>query len=129
MSALRADYPGKKKLSRSDQVGVLRSGPELKWFEPWAERGVLMPDHSIHPLHSRYGYVHITYGDPASPFLRYDVNLFRTREGLAWALEALHKDRPRCGADCHGVLYFTPDEPLRLRLVVEAPDRDVEAAE
>lgn len=113
----RAHYPSKKKLSRSEAMDVLRRGPDPKWFEPWAERGVLLAAMNA----GQYGYVHV-YGDIDEP--QYDLLRFHDREGLAWALEHLHKQHPRCGEQCRGLFYFAPDEPLRLRLVIEADGED-----
>ncbi|MDH6236232.1 hypothetical protein [Cryobacterium sp. CG_9.6] len=119
---IAADYPSKRGLSRSDAMRVLSNGPDPKWFEPWASHGVLLP--GVAERNSRYGYVHIV-GGTEGPY-QYDVHLFGDREGLSWSLEHLHEDHPRCGDECHGLFYFTADEPIRLRLVVEADEEDGE---
>ncbi|MGM7699442.1 hypothetical protein [Microbacterium sp. A84] len=119
-----ADYPGKKYLTESEQNKVLASGPDPKWFEPWAERGVHMTDATKYG----YGYIHVhsTHGS-----FNYDFAAWDTKEGLGRGLEDLwerHQDKPnrldsypKCEG-CQGVVYFMPDEPLHLRLVVELDD-------
>ncbi len=69
-----------------------------------------------------YGYIH-THGGQES--FQCDVATWASQEGLNWGLEALHKSHSRCD-ECQGVLYFMPDEPLRLRLLVEEDDLDEE---
>jgi hypothetical protein len=122
-----ADYPGKRSLSDIDAQRVLQSGPDPKWFEPWAERGVHLSNATSHG----YGYFHV-YSIAGS--FQYDFAAWPTEEGLSLGLDALYhhhtgrgfqEDRtyPRC-EDCQGVMYFMPDEPLRLRLVIEQDDED-----
>jgi hypothetical protein len=105
------DYPSKKSLSRSEAMGVLRNGPQIAWFEPWIQRGVLFSA----PTGSKgeYGYVHMR-GGAADP----EAMTFRDRQGLAWNLEHLYRTHTHC-ADCEGVFYFAPDEPIRMRIEVE----------
>lgn len=121
MSAQRVDYPSRRVLSKPEAMRVLQSGPDPKWFEPWAEHGVLFPG----VAKRRYGYIHV-HGSPES--LECDVATWDSREGLSWGLEALYKRHSRCD-QCQGVLYFAPDEPLRLRLLVEVDDLDDEEAD
>lgn len=111
-------YPGRPRLSRADELRVLSDGPALHWFQPWAELGVLVP--SVTERKFRFGYVHVLGAKGAPP--RYDVHLFWDREGLSWDLENLHRNHPRCGDDCQGLFYFQPDEPVRLRMVIETDD-------
>lgn len=116
---IAADYPSKRHLTRSEAMDVLRHGPDPKWFEPWAEHGVVLP--GVTERKFRYGYVHMSGGTN-------DVRMFLDREGLSWGLEALHKEHSKCD-ECQGLFYFGPDEPLRLRMVIEADDSDDEEAD
>jgi hypothetical protein len=117
---VKANYPNKEWLSEREAMGVLRNGPDLAWFKGWAEHGVLMPAGATGQAF-RCGYVHVCggYEEPAI----YDVHLFYDREGLAWALEVLYSRHPNHTVDCQ-LWYFTRDEPLRLRMVVELDDED-----
>jgi len=123
---IEVDFPGKKRLTESEAIGALKDGPEPKWFEPWAERGVVLAD-----ITKRYGYVHVLPADedtwtPERPHA-YDMHLFDSRGELAYALQRLHNEHPLCpGDDCLGLFYFTPDQPIRLYGVVEL-DEDEEA--
>lgn len=120
MTRYPADYPGKRSLTEAEANRVLADGPDLKWFESgWAEHGVLLGDVS-----QRYGYIHVLPADEDDDQPRkYDIHLFDDRQGLAWALELLHDEHPECPSDdCLGLMYITPDEPIRLRLVIEEDD-------
>ncbi|GLI28503.1 hypothetical protein ARHIZOSPH14_27450 [Agromyces rhizosphaerae] len=127
MTRYPSDYPGKRSLSETEARRVLQSGPDPTWFEPWAERGVNLSNATSHP----YGYFHV-YSVAGS--FQYDFAAWPTEEGLCWGLEALwnhHTGRglqeersyPRC-EECQSVVYFTADEPLRMRLVIEQDDED-----
>lgn len=126
MTAPRAggEYPGKPKLSRADRMNVLKFGADPAWFEPWITRGVLLPGAPEHK--SMYGYIHV-HGGTDEPF-QYDVCMFRDRSGLSWGLERLHKGHSEC-EECQGLFYFTPDEPLHMRMVVEVDPEDDGSAE
>lgn len=121
-----ADYPSKRSLTETEANNALKNGPELKWFEPWAERAVNISDITPHP----YGYTHV-YNTAHGGF-NYDFASFGNKEDLALGLEDLwrrHTGRgfttdptfPKC-RDCQGIIYFAPDEPLRLYLVIEQDD-------
>ncbi|MDB5243888.1 MAG: hypothetical protein JWP57_4514 [Spirosoma sp.] len=117
--SVAADYPSKKRLTEYEAKDLAQRGAELAWYEPWAEHGVLMPAGAKgEPF--RCGYVHVG-GDA-------NVHLFHDRQGLSRALEALWRDHPEQSNDCE-LWYFTPDEPIRLRMVVELGDEpdDLEA--
>lgn len=124
-----AGYPSKKRLTEADQNNVLRHGPDPKWFEPWAERGVNMSD----ATEASYGYFHIYSQDGA---FNYDFAAWPTEQGLRWGLDALwerhHKPDPngfpQC-TDCRSVMYFMPDELPRMYGVVEADDPEDEGVE
>ncbi|WP_347756819.1 hypothetical protein [Agrococcus sp. ProA11] len=106
-------------------MNVLRRGADPAWFEPAYQRAVIIPHRADRPY--RYGLIRV-YGDSAAPEA-YDVQWFWDREGLSWALEAqwsglvpnARQGEPRLPYD---VFFFTADEPLRLRLVVEVGDFD-----
>lgn len=120
MTPIPADYPGKKALTEAEANRVLANGPDLKWFESgWAEHGVLLANTS-----KRYGYIHVLPADEDDDQPRtYEIHLFDDRESLAWALDFLHEQHPECPSDeCLGLFYITPDEPIRLRLVIEEDD-------
>jgi hypothetical protein len=113
---IEESYPSKQWLSRSEAMHVLKDGPLPKWFEPWAAHGVLFAGLTEHG----YGYVHV-HGSGGA--LQCDVATWTTQDGLNWGLQDLHMSHSRCD-ECQGVLYFAPDEPLRLRLVVEVDDEE-----
>jgi hypothetical protein len=120
-----ADYPSKKRLTDYEAKALAERGPELAWFVPWAEHGVLMPAGATgEPF--RCGYVHMGADS--------EVHLFHDREGLSRALDALYREHPKHVEACE-LWYFTPDEPIRLRMVVELDDEadelehDAEATE
>lgn len=116
MSALRVNYPNKRFLSDSEQARLLQSGPELSYFKGWAEQAVAIPS-GERGTPFRCGLVHICKVTKES-----ELRVFYDREGLAWALEGLYtRGKHR---DCT-VWYFTPDEPIRLRLKIEwDPEED-----
>ncbi|MCZ4301339.1 hypothetical protein [Microbacterium oxydans] len=118
---VRANYPGKKRLTETEMDRVLRDGPPLEWFEPWAERGVMLARMTSHG----YGYFHV-YSEDGS--FQYDFAAWPTEEGLRWGMERLHKEHTDCQG-CRGVMYFTPDQPPRLHIVVEQDEEDTEAGE
>lgn len=122
--SVRADYPSKRVLTEIESLRVLRDGPRLEWFEPWAEHGVVLAN-----LSQRFGFIHVLPDEEADQMRRYDIHLFDSQEALAWALDRLHTVHPACGDDCLGLFYFTPDEPVRFRLVVEPDDDEDEEAE
>ncbi|WP_315070325.1 hypothetical protein [uncultured Microbacterium sp.] len=122
-----ADYPSKKRLSEAEALEALDHGPKPEWLEPWIERGVMLANLTKHG----YGYVHV-YSVAGS--FQYDFAAWPDQEGLNWGLDALWQhhskqsplgDRsyPRC-EECQGIVYFTPDQPVRLHLVVEQDDLD-----
>lgn len=124
-----ADYPSKKRLTETEMHDELRNGPDPDWFQPWAERGVMLGNLTTHG----YGYIHV-YSIAGS--FQYDFAAWPTEEGLRYGLQALHShhtrqglvlDRtyPRC-EECQGIVYFAPDQPPRLHLVIE-PDDEPEA--
>lgn len=120
---VRANYPGKRVLTWAEAESVLRHGPLPAWFQPWAERGVILPGLTRHG----YGYLHVYSVDGS---FQYDFAAWADQEGLNWGLESLYKGHSRCD-DCRGVLYFVPDQPLKLRIVIEKDDlpRDDEVDE
>ncbi len=93
------------------------------------------PNQSIHDQHlstavkavllvpggsAMYGYAALT-GTRDQPEI--EVNTFRDRESMLLALSALR--RGRLLGDIYPDVYrFGPDEPLRLRLVIEADGED-----
>lgn len=125
MSArIPADYPARKFLTEAEAKRNLQRGPELRWFEGFAERAIDMTGATQHG----YGYVHSYLLAGA---FRYDFAAWDTEEGLARGLESLWHDHggrgmrtdatyPRCD-ECLSVVFFTPDEPPRLFAIVE-PD-------
>lgn len=121
----RADYPSKTWLSEAEAMDVLRRGADPAWFEPAYQRAVIIPHRSARAY--RYGLIRV-YGDSAAPEA-YDVQLSWDREGLAWALEAqwsglfpdARKGEPRLPYD---VFFFSADQPLKLRIVIEEDDRE-----
>lgn len=121
----KADYPGKKHLSKTEAMDALSRGPKPEWFEPWVQRGVMLSSLTEHG----YGYIHV-YSIAGS--FQYDFAAWPDQEGLSLGLDALwhhhtgrglqlDADYPRC-EDCQGVVYFTPDQPIRLHIVVEQDD-------
>ncbi|AZH79147.1 MULTISPECIES: hypothetical protein [Microbacterium] len=126
MKKFPADYPSKHSLTETEANNALQFGPDLAWFEPWAERAINISDVTTHA----YGYTHV-YSSHGS--FNYDFASWPTKEGLALGLEDLWRDHtgrgftttdrtfPKC-QDCQGVVYFAPDEPLRLYLVIEQDD-------
>jgi len=109
---VRANYPGKEFLTWSEAMQELNSGPLPAWFAPWAEQGIILPGIT----RASYGYLHV-YGTDW-PSFNYDFAAFPDHEGLNWGLAALYGRHGDC-PDCRGVLYFTPDKPLRLYAVIE----------
>ncbi|WP_353816283.1 hypothetical protein [Agromyces sp. SYSU T00266] len=118
--SIRVSWPGKHNLTDREADEVLRSGPKPSWFEPAYRRAILLAD-----VRHRYGLVRVFTDGTES--VHYDFEFFDDRQGLAWALDAQwgrrsqESDRPRLPYD---VYYFVPDEPLRLRLVIEYDDED-----
>ncbi|UKF78922.1 hypothetical protein [Clavibacter californiensis] len=98
-------------MTESEAMGVLRNGPKITWFEPWATRGTLFAAPA--GFKGPYGYVHMRGGadDP-------EAKTFWDRSGLAWGLDNLYGHHDGC-ADCEGVFYFMPDEKIAMRMVVE----------
>jgi hypothetical protein len=100
------------------------------WLEPWVERGVMLANLTKHD----YGYLHV-YSIAGS--FQYDFAAWPTEESFRWGLQALHQHHTRKGPidrsypkceECQGVVYFAPDQPPRLHLVIE-PEEDQEAGE
>jgi hypothetical protein len=122
---VRADYPSKQTLTETEVIRVLRDGPDPKWFQPWADQVILFPGLTKHS----WGYIHV-YSSNGS--FQYDFAVWADKEGLSWGLEDLHgrhttrsrkSSYPRCD-DCLGILYFVPDEPLRMYLVIEVDEEE-----
>lgn len=101
---IKADYPGKKSLSKSEAMEALRSGPRLAWFEPWLRETTLRFPETA--KRGGFGYAHIANGSEG-PF-EIVIRTFWTREELQWGLEALHGLHKRCDHTCDGLLYWTP---------------------
>lgn len=114
-----AEYPSKPTLSRSEAMGVLHSGPEPRWFRPFAE-----PAH-VAPLASPpWGIIHV-HGEWNEPPV-WELVGYYSRENLAWGLQSLYgRDHEWCLLDingylndheCHGVFYWESADPRLLRL-------------
>lgn len=116
---------------RRERKGSRRTGPiietfdveaaELSWFEPAYHRLVLLDTQAEHP----YGMVRIYDCKPPV----YDVRYAQDEDELRWMLAAQWKDAlPEGGPRVmYDVYFFTPDEPIRLRMVVELDDSEEEA--
>lgn len=101
----KADYPGKKGLSKSEAMQALRSGPALAWFMPWLREATLrFPDMA---KRGGFGYAHVS-GGSEGPF-QVDIRTFWTREDLQWGLDTLHGLRKRCDDRCDGLFFWTPE--------------------
>jgi hypothetical protein len=111
-----ANYPSKKRLTETERNDLLAHGPKTSYFSPWAERGILLVRLTSHA----YGYIHV-YSQQGS--FQYDFAAWDSQEGLNWGLEDLWKRHPDCDA-CQGVIYFQPDEPLRLYMEIEADEEE-----
>lgn len=110
---IKANYPGKKRLTETEAKNDLKFGPMPHWFKPWASEAVLISD-----ADARYALVHV-HGDP----VEYEVRTFITEEKLRWALDSLYNAHT-CGAECVGIYYVTPDVPLRMYAVIETDEGD-----
>lgn len=114
------DYPSKRRLTDSEAKNALRNGPELEWFEPAYQRAAVIAD-AVHP----YGLIRIfTEGGQS---VHYDVQFFHSRTDLAWALEAQwtrtsQEPEPGWPRLPYDVVFFAPDEPIRMRGRVELDD-------
>ena len=113
-------YPSKPKLSQSEELSVLRGGPLPAWLRPFAEHARVAP-RSAHP----WGYIHI-HGEWGEPPV-WELVGFWSQDDLNWALEILfrHHDWHLLDIDghlndheCHGVFYWLPGDPRRLRLPI-----------
>ena len=120
------NYPSRKFLTESELMHDLRHGPKLEWFEPWATRVINMTKKTV--IQGQYGYVHVYHMGGA---FRVDSASWPDEDGLRWGLNELWHSHdghrfedshryPLC-TECISVVYFTADEPPRLRGEVE-PD-------
>jgi hypothetical protein len=100
---IRADYPSKKYLSRSEAMGVLHSGPNLEWLSPFAILGEVRTDQ---PNRMPYGLVHWYYDAEGNP--KTDVQTFYSVQGARWAAEWLYGSHQE-GCRCVAVFYWTPE--------------------
>lgn len=97
-----ADYPSKRGLSRAEAMRVLRSGPNLEWFFPWAVLGEV---HTDQPNRMPYGVAHWYYDAAGSP--QHTVHTFQGEEDARWALAHLYRNYQE-GCRCVAVFYWTP---------------------
>lgn len=106
-------YPSKRRLSRSEELTVLRSGPIPKWFRPFAEPAGIAPL-TPHP----WGFIHI-YGEPGERPV-WELVGFWSPDELRWGLELLYAahdwhlldvDGHLNDHECHGVLYWLAADP------------------
>lgn len=116
-------YPGRPKLSPSEELDVLRRGPQPEWFSPWADHIPAAP-RTGHP----WGYIHIhaKWGDERGEQPVWELVGYGSAEDLAWGLEILFKrdhdwywsdvDGYLNDHDCHGVFYWLPTDPHLLSL-------------
>jgi hypothetical protein len=119
MSLQIADtYPAKAMLTESEAMRVLRAGPVLEWFRPWAEHARVAP-RTPRP----WGYVHI-YGEWGEPPV-WELTGYYSPDALAWGLELLYQahdwhvldvDGYLNDHECHGVFFWLPTDPRLLRL-------------
>ena len=100
--AASAEYPSRPRLSPSEQLSVLRNGPALEWFSPFAVLGEVR---TARPNSIPYGLVHLYYD--ADGTLLTDVQTFRSEEDARWAAEHLYRVH-QAGCRCELVFYWTP---------------------
>ncbi|QKJ19180.1 hypothetical protein [Microbacterium hominis] len=126
---IKVNYPSKRSLTETEAANVLKHGPDLRWFEPWAARGVNLSDTQA----QGWGYIHIYSVGGA---FNYDFASWPDEAGLRAGLEALwHRHTgegiqtdptfPKCDK-CESVMYFVPDSAAvpRLYAVIETDDED-----
>lgn len=113
-----AEYPSKLRLSRSEAMVVLRLGPQIEWFRPFAEHAGVAP-YTAPP----WGIMHI-HGEWGEPPVWENVGFWSPDE-LRWGMERLYAAHDWHLFDvngylndheCHGVFYWLPSDPRLLRL-------------
>ncbi|WP_407358029.1 hypothetical protein LTA6_002621 [Microbacterium sp. LTA6] len=102
MSTLTVEYPSRPRLSRSEELDVLRVGPLLQWFFPFAVLGEVRTDR---PNSMPYGLVHVYFDAEGKP--QRTLRTFLSEEGARWAAEHLYRRHQR-SCRCIAVWYWTP---------------------
>lgn len=112
-------YPAKERLTRSEAMEELATGPRLDWFRVWADHMHAAP-RTGHP----WGYVHVHNVHGENPVT--EVVGFWSRSALRWGLHRLYTTGHEFLAEdvdglfndheCHGVFYWLPGDPHVLDL-------------